>query len=156
MKTNQITLNKFLSTLLLLILLFISAISTFGQCNKFAKKMDVSAIKLFENCEGVQAAKMYPGENAVISQAIKSNSTYRILIDSDEYLGEVQLLIDKSDNRIEVKQTSTYYDVKTTEDMMVMVKIVVPQKETLNQIERSGCVAIAVASGGVEDLAEVK
>ena len=153
MKTNQITLNKVFSVIFLLILLFISAISTFGQCNKFAKKMDVSAIKLFENCEGVQAAKMFPGDKAALTQSFKSNDTYRILINSDEYLGDVKLIIDSTDERIQVKQTALYYDVKASEDMIVEIRIMVPRKETLNQIERSGCVAIAIASGGVEDLA---
>lgn len=155
MKTTNSKVEYLISIVLLTVLMTLSVISSFGQCNGFVKKMNREPLNLFESCEGVQTAKMYPGDSAVLTQNLEANRTYRVLLDADNYLGEVTATVSEElkDGVLYINQTETYIDIRSIRDRKVEVKISIPQKFTSNKIERSGCVAVAVSSGLVEDLA---
>ncbi|MBR9830937.1 hypothetical protein GYB57_02215 [bacterium] len=155
MKTTNSKVEYLISIVLITLLMTLSVISTFGQCNSFVKKMNRESLSPFENCEGVQMAKMYPGDSAIINQELEANRTYRILIEADEYLGLISAEISDqlNDGVLYINQTSQYIDLRSIRDRNVEIKINIPQKFTSNKIERSGCVAVAVSSGLVEDLA---
>jgi len=155
MKTTNSKVEYLISIVLITLLMTLSVISTFGQCNGFVKNMDRQSLNIFETCEGAQAAKMYPGDSATIEQYLDANRTYRLVLKADEYLGQVstELTEELNDGILYVNQTAEYIDVRSIRDRTVTLTVIIPVKNTSNRIERSGCVAIAVASGLVEDLA---
>jgi hypothetical protein len=155
MKTTNSKIEYLISIVLITLLMTLSVISTFGQCNGFVKNMDRQSLNLFETCEGVQTAKMYPGDSATLSQQLYANRTYRFLLKAEAYLGEVStnMIEDHKDGTLYINQTANYIDVRCIRDRTVELKVKIPSKNALNRIERSGCVAIAISSGLVEDLA---
>lgn len=147
-------LETFLSYTLMIILVTLSAISAFGQCNRFASEMNRADLALFERCEGVQVAKLFPGDEVILAQPILRDRTYRVLLKTDEYLEQVTIeLLNKGlDESVTFHLTDRFIDVTSTKEQLIQLKVAIPKKVTLNKIQRSGCVALAIGSGKIEKL----
>jgi hypothetical protein len=154
MKTTKA--EYFLSYLLMFLLILLSAISSFGQCNKLVTGMDRGPLTYFDYCEGVKTAKMFPGDEAIINQELNAATHYRLVLASDEYLGEVniELVNEGNDGLLFFNKQESFIDIKSNRNRIIQLKVTVPSKTTSNRIERSGCVAIATSSGLIEKMAK--
>lgn len=117
--------------------------------------MNREALIYFDYCEGVKTAKMFPGDEAIISQELSASNHYRFLLSADNYLGDVsfKLIEEGNDSLLFFDEQTAYIDIKSKRNRTIQLKISVPNKTTSNRIERSGCVAIAISSGFVEKIA---
>jgi len=133
-----------------------------AQCKTFNKKIDYSILDEYAYCRSVQSAMMYSSDTAEVEMKLSSKSKYRILLEAQAYLGEVQLeAINQSEEIISIYvagENRKYWEVFTEEKEKVAFKITF-QKTTSKQldhgIEAAGCVVLAVGKISLEELVEI-
>lgn len=156
MKKSQVV-GVCLSIILLSTSKFASA-----QCKGFAKQVDLSVLDQYEFCGEVQTAQMYSGDSAEIRMVLSPKSKYRIVLVTQDYIGEADLRArdrHKKDISIPVVNNGKkYWEVFTAEKEKVDLSIHIQpaqSKKATHGIVASGCVVLAVGKISLEELVEL-
>ena len=140
-------LSKTVFKLVVVVIFTAISVNGFSQCKNFTKKVGFPALKPYIHNGQLTSAKFVPGDEAEIEMTFNGGNDYRLLICSQEVIGEVELKI--LDKTRKVLYTSTPGDenphwdfrVKTTQQLIVQVKVAEMDKASNNMVP-SGCVSI--------------
>lgn len=141
---NHISLRK----ISLFISLVLFGIESSAQCNGFVKRADFSALTAFEYCGNVRAAKMYSGDEAKLNQKAEVGKRYRIVMNNQKFLGEVDLSIRDEEGQLigrEIEsEDANYWEVMVNNKQTINIYLKAPTEKSTVGIATSGCVAIAI------------
>ena len=149
---NYLTTQK----IFLFIGLIVFSVESTGQCKGFVKRADFSALSAFEYCGNVRAAKMYSGDEAVLTQKVEVGKRYRIVVRNHDYIGEVNLAVKDKAGKIIGKKVvlefDSYWELMVEKDQIINIYLNAPEEKSTIGIASSACVAVAVGEMGNEEL----
>lgn len=138
-----------MKTTILAVIISLFTLNLNAQCKNFVQKADMEAMSGYE-CESVQVAQMYSGDEAVITQPIAANKRYKIQILKADFLGDYNMEISDKKNRAVSMEVNTederYFQIATEKATEVKLYLSLDKTESLTGLQRSGCVAILVGS----------
>lgn len=120
----------------------------FAQCNTFVKKKCMPKILPFTHNGQMNVSTLAAGQNSEVSLTFYAGQAYRILVCSEEILGEVTFkVMDMSKKIVFDSKNNNYPDfwdfkVKNTQQFIVHVEI--PVSTSSSTIPPSGCVSVLV------------
>jgi len=122
--------------------------STFSQnCRKFAKKDCRPAIAPYIHNGQLNNANLFEGDKAEIMLTFYSGQKYRLLVCSQEQLGDVYFIIkdvDKNEIYNSEGKNSNLFDFKVASTQQLIVEVNVPESANTHDIDFQGCVSIMV------------
>ena len=127
----------------------ISANSLNAQCRTFVKNNCREAMGEYIPSENFNAAKLQPGDEAEVEMTFYGGEDYRLLVCSQELLGEVEFqLLDLEGNVLfnnVDKEMASHFDFKVggTQNLMVRIKV---SDNNSAALAPQGCVAIMLGS----------
>ncbi|HET7818709.1 MAG TPA: hypothetical protein VFL70_05335 [Bacteroidia bacterium] len=124
-----------------------SAVESNAQCKGFVKKQIPKLAPFIHNGQ-INTSVLLAGDHAELTLTFYSGQTYRIMVDSQETLGDVFFLL-KDANKNQVFSSkdqgkSDYWDFTVESTQQLTVEVEVPDTEAPNGIVPSGCVSILV------------
>jgi hypothetical protein len=142
MKHNRI------SGIVLFILMLAMPFGLLSQCNTFVKKKCMPKILPFTHNGQMNVTTLAAGQNTEVNLTFYSGQSYRILVGSEEILGEVTFkVMDMTRKVVFDSKDHNYPDfwdfkVKNTEQFIVHVDV--PSSASSSSIPPSGCVSVLV------------
>ncbi|PCH69020.1 MAG: hypothetical protein COC06_08315 [Bacteroidales bacterium] len=133
----------------ILLIFYLSALPTIllAQCNEYTKKECIPQLTPYTFNGQLNNAVLSEGETAELQLTFYKNQEYRILVEGEDSLGEIQfqlfdtdynLLYDNSDE----DHTKLWdFMVESTDDFII--RILIPENQQREKIE-SGCVSILI------------
>lgn len=140
-------LNKITVKVMFSILFVMVTLNSFAQCKNFTKKVGFPALAPYTHNGQLTSAKFIPGDEAELEMTFNGGNDYRVLIASQEMIGDVQLKIfDKSRKLLFASKSgeqNPHWDfrVKNTQQLIVYVKVAELDKVSTNLVPE-GCVSI--------------
>ena len=136
---------KNLSLIILLSLLIPLGIN--GQCRRFSKKNCRPLVYPYMHNGQMNSAVLFPGDSADIMLTFYSKQQYRLVVCSEEQLGDVSYKIsDTERNVIFDSKTSDekIFDFNVESTQQLVISVTVPESKNTHDIDFQGCVAILV------------
>jgi hypothetical protein len=128
--------------------LFIAiSINGFSQCKNFTKKEGFPALAPYTHNGQLTSAKFIPGDEAELEMTFNGGNDYRVLIVSQEIIGDVELIILDKTRKVlftsKAGEKNPHWDfrVKSTQQLIVQVKVAEMEKVSTN-IVPEGCISI--------------
>lgn len=146
MKSNSL----FFKTFAIVCLTAIFSAASIAQCNNstFVKKKCLPKILPFTQSGQINTIKLSSGQSTELKLTFSSGQDYRILICSEEILGDVtfkvkdlskKIIFDSKDNDL-----PDFWDFKARSTQQVIVEVNVPLSDSPSSVPPSGCVSIIV------------
>lgn len=121
-----------------------------AQCNSstFLKKKCIPNIQPFTQSGQINTTKLSSGQSTELKLTFSSGQDYRILVCSEEVLGQVafrvkdmskKIIFDSRDN-----DYPDFWDFKVKSTQQFIVEVTVPVSDSPSSIPPSGCVSIIV------------
>jgi hypothetical protein len=95
----------------------------------------------------MNSAVLFPGDKADIMLTFYSGQKYRLLVCSEEQLGNVSFRVmdvDRNEIYNSKDSESDSFDFKVASTQQLIVEVNVPESETTHDMDYQGCVAILV------------
>jgi hypothetical protein len=128
--------------------LFIAiSINGFSQCKNFTKKEGFPALAPYTHNGQLTSAKFIPGDEAELEMTFNGGNDYRVLIVSQEIIGNVELIVLDKTRKVlftsKAGEKNPHWDfrVKSTQQLIVQVKVAEIDKVSTN-IVPEGCISI--------------
>jgi hypothetical protein len=128
--------------------LFIAiSINGFSQCKNFTKKEGFPALAPYTHNGQLTSAKFIPGDEAELEMTFNGGNDYRVLIVSQEIIGNVELIVLDKTRKVlftsKAGEKNPHWDfrVKSTQQLIVQVKVAEMDKVSTN-IVPEGCISI--------------
>jgi len=118
---------------------------SYAQCKGFVKKQITKLSPFIHNGQN-NSSVLLPGDHAELTLTFYSGQTYRILVSSQDVLGDVFFLMkDASRGQLFSSKDQGKFDcwdftVESTQQLTI--EVVVPDVEDANELVSSGCVSI--------------
>ena len=133
---------KFIITLALFVPLAFNA-----QCRAFTKKTCRPQIEPYIHNGQMNNAVLYPEDNADIILTFYSGQDYRLVVCSEEQLGDVTFKVTDMDRKTifdsKDKKTNTF-DFKVNSTRQLIVTLSVPKSKNTHELDFNGCVSVLV------------
>jgi hypothetical protein len=140
--------KKLLTSILLLAFVFVFSTDSFSQCKGFTKKECLPVLDPYIYNGQLNSALLNEGDVAELLLTFYGNQEYRLLICSQEILGDVEFsLLDKDRNLIFTNKDHNYvdmWDFTSTSTQQLIVEVVIPESTNEGGDIVSGCVSILV------------
>lgn len=139
------------TTLLLIIIGGFFASTANAQCKRFTKNYCLPDLAPYSHNGKLIASTFFPGEKADLELTFNAGKEYRIIVCSQELIGQVKFIVMDKSRKIlyksEERETNPSWDFKmaTTQDLIIQVEI--PEQDKSNQntnITPKGCVSIMI------------
>lgn len=140
--------NCFLRTISTVYFFLFFSISVNAQCPAFVKKKCMPNIQPFTQNGQMNSSILSSGQSTELKLAFSSGQDYRILVCSEEILGEVtfrvkdnagKIIFDSKDN-----DYPNFWDFKVKSTQQFTVVVTVPVSDSPSSVPPSGCVSIIV------------
>ena len=129
-------------------LLALPSAGIFAQCNNFVKKKCMPKILPFTSNGQMNTTTLTSGQSASMSMTFYAGQDYRLLICSQEVLGEVTFKVMDANKKLifDSKENNSpdFWDFKVKSTQQFTVEVEVPPSESTNSIVPSGCVSVMV------------
>ncbi len=128
-------------------LALLPATGAFAQCKGFVKKQ-IPKLSPFIHNGQVNSSVLLSGDQAELTLTFYSGQTYRILVSSDDKLGDVYFIM-KDANKKQLFTSkdmgkSDYWDFSVESTQQMTLEVVVPNVDSPSGQYPSGCVSILV------------
>jgi hypothetical protein len=121
-----------------------------AQCKSFVKSKCVPELENYVPSDKFNSLRMVEGEEAEVNLIFVANHDYRVLICSQEILGNVEyeILTDRGQVIYSSKDNEgkSYFDFSTTSTEKLQVIIRVSESESTTGMMHEGCVTVMVGS----------
>jgi len=121
-----------------------------AQCKSFVKKNCLPQLENYTPSDKYNSLKMVQGEEADMYLVFSANHDYKVLICSQDILGDVdyQILTDNGQVIYNSKEEGgrSSFDFSTTSAQKLHVIISVPEGESATGLMHEGCVTVLVGS----------
>jgi hypothetical protein len=142
MKHNSI------SRIFALSLIAVLPFQAMAQCNAFVKKKCMAKISPFTHNGQMNVSTLAAGQSSDISLTFYSGQAYRILVCSEEILGDVTFQVMDMTKKIVFDSRNNNYpdfwDFKVKNTQQFIVHVQTPPSNSSSSIPPSGCVSILV------------
>lgn len=130
----------------LLLLLFFAPFLTNAQCRSYTKKVCRPQLNPYIHNGQMNSAILYPNDKADIMLTFYSGQSYRLIVCSEEQLGEVKFKVMTTDKKViyESDGKTNTFDFKVASTQQLIVTVEVPDSKTTHDIEFNGCVSVLV------------
>ena len=142
---------KLFNKLFIVTFLLLNAFNSSAQCKRYTKKYCLPSLSPYIHNGQLTSTYMIPGDSADVLMTFNAGKEYRILICSQEMIGNVQFKI--FDKKKKVLYTSNeedvnpFWDFKVANTQQLFIQISIPQKEKttkMTEMVAQGCVALLV------------
>lgn len=146
------SLTKYIAIFLLLIALAFVNTDVNAQCKRYTKKHCLPSLAPYQHNGKLTSAVFNPGETADLEVTFNSGKEYRVLVCSQDLIGQVQFkILDKTRKILFESEEGTenpYWDFKVENTQQLIIHIEVPklddQKSQITQLTPNGCVSIMI------------
>lgn len=132
--------------LLLWIVLFPTV--TYAQCNVFVKKKCMYKVSPFTSNGQVNTNTILAGQQVSLNLTFSAGQDYRIIVCSEEILGEVTFkILDKSKRVIFDSAQNNYpdfWDFKAKSTQPLTVEVTAPPSQSTSSVVPGGCLSVLV------------
>jgi len=140
--------QNFFSRILLCSLILTMPFAGAAQCNVFVKKKCMPKILPFTHNGQMNVVTLAAGQNTEVNLTFSSGQAYRILVGSEEILGDVTFkVMDMSRKVIFDSKENNYpdfWDFKVKNTQQFIVHVDVPVSASSSSVPPSGCVSVLV------------
>lgn len=139
--------NKIIKATLLIFYLLALPNILLAQCNEYTKKECIPALTPYTFNGQLNNAVLSTGETAELQLTFYKDQEYRILVDGEDNLGEIQFQLFDTDYNLlydnsEEDHTNVWdFMVESTDDFIL--RVLIPKNKENEKVE-SGCVSILV------------
>jgi hypothetical protein len=136
---------KNLSLLFLLSVLIPFGIN--GQCRGFTKKTGRPLVEPYIHNGQMNSAVLFPGDSAEIMLTFYSEQQYRLVICTEEQLGDVSYQVSDIERNLifdSKNSDSKVFDFKVESTQQLVISVAVPESENTHDLKYQGCVAVLV------------
>ena len=130
---------------------FVFTIDANAQCKKYTKKYCLPALSPYLHNGQLTSAVLNPGDSADVPMTFNAGKEYRILICSQEQIGNVQFKVLDNTRKVlyesDPEVSNPYWDFKVANTQQFIVQLSVPKMEKSNQktnLVPNSCVALLV------------
>jgi hypothetical protein len=129
---------------------FIVAIPFAGiaQCTTFVKKTCMPKILPFTHNGQMNVVTLAAGQNTEVSLTFSSGQAYRILVGSEEILGDVTFKVMDMSKKVvfdsKEHNSPDFWDFKVKNTQQFIVHVDVPVSASSSSVPPSGCVSVLV------------
>ncbi len=138
----------FLKTIIAIGIIAFSATMAVAQCNTFVKKKCMPKISPFTQNGQMNTTTLSSGQKTSLSLTFYSGQDYRILVCSQEELGNVSFVIMDMQKKIVFDSKKNdfpdFWDFKVKNTQQFIVEVQVPESESTSSVLPTGCVSIMV------------
>ena len=143
MKHTLLTKTLFVSSVLALF-----AAPAFAQCNVFVKKKCMFKVQPFTQNGQMNTTSLQAGKSMEVNLTVSAGQDYRILVCSEEVLGEVTFkVMDASRKLIYDSKANDYpdfWDFKAKSTQQLIVEVNAPASTSTASAIPTGCVSVLV------------
>lgn len=136
--------------ILTLIVALATPVFTNAQCKGFVKKQCLPALESYTPSDKYNSLRMVQGEEAEMYLIFVEDHDYRVLICSQEILGDIeyQVLTDRGQVIFSSENSDgkNYFDFSTSSTEKLQVLIKVPDNEGASGMMHEGCVTVMIGS----------
>lgn len=129
------------------VLALIPTAGTFAQCKGFVKKQIPKLAPFIHNSQ-INSSVLLSGDHAELTLTFYSGQTYRIMVGSQETLGDVFFTMkDASKNQLfnsKDQGVFDYWDFSVESTQQLTIEVLVPDSDAPSGLVPSGCVSILV------------
>lgn len=119
-----------------------------SQCKSFTKQTCIPMLDPYIYNGQLNSAILNEGDIAELVLTFYGGQDYRIAICAEESIGSVQFkLLDTDRNSIfdnADQEFSDYWDFKCNSTQQIIVEVIIPESEIIEDAVRNGCVSILV------------
>ncbi|HSH66233.1 MAG TPA: hypothetical protein VLB84_10655 [Bacteroidia bacterium] len=138
--------HSYLCCVLILLLALPSFVN--AQCNTFVKKKCMYKIVPFTSNGQVNSSTLEAGKTISLNLSFSAGQDYRIIVCSEEILGEVTFkIIDRSKKVVfdsALNNFPDFWDFKAKSTQPLTVEVTAPPSQSTSSILPSGCLSILV------------
>ena len=142
------TMKNIFASFILLVLFVGFSFNSFSQCKGFTKKTCMPKLNPYIYNGQLNSALLNEGDIAELMLTFFGNQDYRLVICSQEELGQVEFsLLDKDRNVIFSNKDHDYidhWDFSSNTTQQLIVEVSIPESNTDGSTILSGCVSILV------------
>ena len=128
-------------------LALLPSIGVFAQCKGFVKKQIPKLAPFIHNGQ-VNSSVLLSGDQAELTLTFYSGQTYRILVSSQEVLGDVYFVMKDAEKKQLFSSKDQgkfdYWDFTVESTQQMSIEVIVPNVDTPSGLVPSGCVSILV------------
>lgn len=140
--------KKLIHFLAITTIISIIPIISSAQCKSFTKKDCMPKLEPYIYNGQLNSAILNEGDVAELVLTFYGGQDYRIAVCSESEIGNVEFkLLDNERNPIfdnTELEYAEYWDFKCNSTQQIIVEVVVPESETIEDAVKSGCVSILV------------
>ena len=132
---------------LIILLSVLIPIGVNGQCRGFTKKTGRPLVEPYIHNGQMNSAVLFPGDSADIVLTFYSEQQYRLVICSEEQLGDVSYKVSDIERNLifdSKNSDSKVFDFIVESSQQLVISVAVPKSEHTHDIDFQGCVAILV------------
>ena len=136
-----------LFSFILFISLLVPSLSHAQSCRSFTKKTCRPALENYIHNGQMNTAVLFPGDKADMMLTFYSGQKYRLLVCTQEQLGDVTfrvLDIDRNEVYNSKKKDSNTFDFKVASTQQLIVEVTVPESKSTHDMDFQGCISILV------------
>lgn len=130
---------------------FVLTTDVSAQCKRYTKKYCLPSLSPYMHNGQLTSAILNPGDSADIELTVNAGKEYRVLVCSQEQIGNVQFKILDNTRKVLYKSDeedqNPFWDFKVTHTQKFIVQLTVPKMEKDIQktnLVPNGCVALLV------------
>ena len=125
----------------------LTSATTFAQCKGFVKKQIPQLAPFIHNGQ-INSSVLLSGDHAELTLTFYSGQTYRIMVGSQETLGDVWFVMkDAAKGQLfssKDQGKSDYWDFSVESTQQLTIEVMVPESDAPSGLVPSGCVSILV------------
>ena len=132
---------------LIILLSVLIPIGVNGQCRGFTKKTGRPLVEPYIHNGQMNSAVLFPGDSADIMLTFYSEQQYRLVICSEEQLGDVSYKVSDIERNLifdSKNSDSKVFDFIVESSQQLVISVAVPESDNTHDITDQGCVAILV------------
>jgi len=131
---------------IVLLLLLFAPFAGNAQCRAYTKKVCRPQLNPYIHNGQMNSAILYPADKADIMLTFYSGQSYRLIVCSEEQLGDVKFKVMTTDKKVIYQSdgSKNTFDFKVASTQQLIVTVEVPEGENTHEIEFNGCVSVLV------------
>lgn len=140
---------KFLKAILPLLLIL--PLMSSAQCRSFTKKKCLPELEGYVQNDNFNSAVLIPGDEAELLLTFYAGKEYRLLVCGHPVLGDLEFEVLDTDDEVIYTNTGAEeignsFDFKVASTQQLIVRIRVPEPESMSTLIHEGCVSVMVGS----------
>ncbi len=145
---NDTNVENSVSRIILLLLILTFPLFTHSQCPAFVKKKCLNKISPFTTNGQVNTSTVSAGQKISMKLTFSAGQDYRIVVCSEELLGDVTFMILDKSKRVLFDSAQNdfpdFWDFKAISTQPLTVEVTVPPSQSTSSVLPSGCLSVLV------------